>query len=145
VIGKIVAAVDGSVRAASVFGVAADLAVAHQAELHLLRVVEVPAEFPPAAHVSHPDSLGDLMRRNAERELVEIAGGRGGLVTSFAVVLASEAWRAILDGAASLSADLLVIGTHGRHGFERILGTTASRIINHADRDLLIVHPRPKQ
>lgn len=142
-IARVVAAVDGSVRAAAVFGTAADIAVAHKAQLHLLRVVEVPAEFPPAAHVSHPDSLAHMMRRNAERELVELAGGRSGLVTSFAVVLAGEAWRAILDGAASLSADLLVIGTHGRRGMERILGTTASRIINHTDRDVLIVHPRP--
>jgi nucleotide-binding universal stress UspA family protein len=105
-------------------------------------VVEVPVDFPPAAHVAHPAAIADLMRRNAERELVELAGGRDGLVTTFSVVMASEAWRAILEKAASLSVDLLVIGTHQRRGMERILGTTASRIVNHADRDLLIVHPR---
>jgi nucleotide-binding universal stress UspA family protein len=140
---KVLAALDGSVRAPAVFSAAAEIAVAHKAQLHLLRVVEVPAEFPPAAHVSHPDSLAHMMRRNAERELVELARGGADLVTSYAVVLASEAWRAILDAAASISADLLVIGTHSKRGLERILGTTASRIINHADRDLLIVHPRP--
>jgi universal stress protein A len=142
VISQILAALDGSFRAPAVFAAAADLAVCCRARLHLVRVVEVPAEFPPAAHVAHPDSLADLMRRNAERELVELAGGRDGVVTSFSVVMANEAWRAILDRAATLSVDLLVIGTHQRKGMERILGTTASRIVNHVDRDLLIVHPR---
>ena len=140
-ISRILAALDGSFRAPDVFTRAAELAVHCKAHLHLLRVVEVPAEFPPAAHVAHPASVGDLMRRNAERELVELAGGREGLVTSFSVVLASEAWRAILEKGAALSIDLLVIGTHQRRGMERILGTTASRIVNHADRDLLVVHP----
>ena len=139
---QVLAALDGSFRAPAVFATAADLAVRCRARLHLVRVVEVPAEFPPAAHVSHPVPVDDLMRRNAERDLVELARGREGLVTTFAAVLAPEAWRAILDEAAALSVDLLVIGTHQRRGMERILGTTATRIINHADRDVLIVHPR---
>jgi nucleotide-binding universal stress UspA family protein len=142
VIAQILAALDGSFRAPAVFSTAADLAVQCKARLHLVRVVEVPVDFPPAAHVAHPAAMADLMRRNAERELVELAGGRDGLVTTFSVVLSPEAWRAILEKAASLSVDLLVIGTHQRRGMERILGTTASRIVNHADRDLLIVHPR---
>jgi nucleotide-binding universal stress UspA family protein len=142
VIERVLAALDGSVRAPAVFDRAAELAVAHDARLHLLRVVEVPAEFPPAAHVGHPDALVQTLRRTAEHDLLALSGDRAHLVNGFAVVLAAEAWRAILDVASSLSADLLVIGTHGRHGFERILGTTASRIINHVDRDLVIVHPR---
>lgn len=139
---RILAALDGSFRAPAVFSAAAELAIACRAALHLLRVVEVPQEFPPAAHVAQPASVAALLRRNAERELVELARGRDTLVTSFAVVLGNEAWRAILEKAAELSVDLLVIGTHRRRGLERILGTTASRIVNHADRDLLIVHPR---
>jgi nucleotide-binding universal stress UspA family protein len=142
VITQVLAALDGSFRAPAVFATAADLAVRCRARLHLIRVVEAPAEFPPAAHVSHPSPLSDLMRRNAELELVELASGRAGLVTTFAAVLAPEAWRAILDKAAALSVDLVVIGTHQRRGIERILGTTATRIVNHADRDVLIVHPR---
>ena len=102
-IAQILAALDGSFRAPAVFSAAAGLAIGCKARLHLLRVVEVPVDFPPAAHVAHPASVADLMRRNAERELVELAGGRDGLVTTFSVVLAAEAWRAILERSAALS------------------------------------------
>jgi nucleotide-binding universal stress UspA family protein len=33
-----------------------------------------------------------------------------------------------------------VIGNHGYHGVDRILGTTAGRIIHRAKRDVLIVY-----
>jgi nucleotide-binding universal stress UspA family protein len=141
-IAQILVALDGSSRAPAVFAAAADLAVRCEARLHLLRVVEVPADFPPAAHVSQPAPTDDVIRRSAEQELVELASGREDLVTTFSVVLAGEVWRAILEKAAVLAVDLLVIGTHQRRGMERILGTTASRIVNHVDRDLFIVHPR---
>ena len=142
-IARVMAAVDRSMRAPAVLARAAEVAAAHHAQLHLLRVVEVPAELPPAAHVAHADDLAAVLRREAERDLTALAAGHVDLVTSAAVVVAAEPWRAILDAAASLSVDLLVIGTHTRHGLERILGTTASRLIKHADRDLLVVHPRP--
>lgn len=138
---SILAALDGSLRAPAVFNAAAGLAEAFRARLYLLRVVDLPPEYPPAAHVAHPDRLVEVARANAERDLMTLARARADLVTSYAVVQAAEPWRAILDSAHSFSADILVIGTHGRRGLERILGTTASRIISHADRNLFIVHP----
>jgi len=32
-----------------------------------------------------------------------------------------------------------VIGSHGYGGLDRLLGTTAARVVNHADRNVLIV------
>jgi universal stress protein A len=35
--------------------------------------------------------------------------------------------------------DLIVIGSHGRHGLELLLGSTANSILHHADCDVLAV------
>jgi len=37
------------------------------------------------------------------------------------------------------SADLIVVGTHGRRGLQRLLGSTANSVINHAACDVLTV------
>jgi nucleotide-binding universal stress UspA family protein len=140
VITSVLAALDRSARAPAVFERALAVAQAFQARLDLLRVVELPLAVPPAAHVASPDAPVAIAREAAERELRELAGSHGSSVSTFRVVIATEPWRAIVDSASSLAVDLLVIGAHGRHGLERILGTTASRIVNHADRDLLVVH-----
>lgn len=37
----------------------------------------------------------------------------------------------------------VVIGAHGYGGLDRVLGTTASRVVNHADRSVLVVRGEP--
>ncbi len=37
------------------------------------------------------------------------------------------------------SVDLIVIGSHGRHGLERLLGSTANSVLHHATCDVLAV------
>ena len=34
---------------------------------------------------------------------------------------------------------LIVIGSHGYGGIDHLLGTTAARVVNHADRPVLVV------
>ena len=45
----------------------------------------------------------------------------------------------VLELAQELQVDLIIIGSHGRHGFSRLLGSSANSIINHADCDVLTV------
>lgn len=33
----------------------------------------------------------------------------------------------------------IVIGSHGHGGIDRVLGTTAAKLVNHADRNVLVV------
>jgi nucleotide-binding universal stress UspA family protein len=44
-----------------------------------------------------------------------------------------------LRPARAIGADLIVIGSHGYGGLDRVLGTTAARVVNHADRSVLVV------
>ncbi len=45
----------------------------------------------------------------------------------------------VLDAAHELNSELIVIGSHGRHGVERIIGTHADRILRHADVPVLLL------
>jgi len=78
-------------------------------------------------------SLGAL-----EEELVptELRGGVN-------AVIAAHPWQAICDIARATRPDLVVIGAH-HHGFvERVLGTTAARVVNHIDSPVLVVRLQP--
>ncbi|WP_277555358.1 universal stress protein [Halobaculum limi] len=55
-------------------------------------------------------------------------------------ILDGEAGRRIREHAATVDADLVVVGTHGRRGIRRImLGSVAERVVRSADRPVLVV------
>jgi nucleotide-binding universal stress UspA family protein len=142
VISRVLAAVDRSPRADDVFASGADLARAFGAELHVVRVLEVPPEFPPAAHVSGADQLPALLNTEAEADLRALSASRPDVAPAAHIIMSAQPWRAILDLGRELDADIVVIGTHARHGIERILGTTASKVVSHADRSVFVVQRR---
>jgi nucleotide-binding universal stress UspA family protein len=137
----ILAAVDASPRAQSVLDAAADLGSRYQATVILLRIVSVPPEFPPAAP-GYPDDLGPALQQSARESLEALASGRPGVTIAPPLLFAGQPWRAIVEEGKRLGADLIVIGSHGYSGWDRILGTTASKVADHADRNVLVVHER---
>ncbi len=138
----ILAAVDSSPRAAGVVRAATEIAGRFGAVVHLFRVVTLPPEFPAAAS-NPPDDLEDAMREQAKRELAALGGGDPHVVAEAPEIGTQEPWRAILGRARALNVDLIVIGSHGYAGWDRILGTTAGKVANHADRPVLVVHEPP--
>lgn len=52
--------------------------------------------------------------------------------------------RRIVEASDDLRCDLIVIGSHGYHGLDRALGTTASKVASHASSDVLVVHDRER-
>ena len=44
--------------------------------------------------------------------------------------------------ATGAGADCIVIGSHGYSGFDRILGTNAAKVVNHAECSVLVVRER---
>ena len=51
--------------------------------------------------------------------------------------------QVIVDIAAELQVDLIVLGSHGFDVLDRVLGTTAARVVNHAPCSVLVVRPGP--
>lgn len=61
------------------------------------------------------------------------------------VVEAHAIWRGILDVAEETGADLIVMGSHGRRGLERlILGSVTQSVLTHAPIATLVVRAESK-
>jgi nucleotide-binding universal stress UspA family protein len=141
-IAKIVVALDGSMRAPGVFDAAAEVATRFGASLHPFRAIFVPPEFPAAAAGSQRDPLPEHLSKEAAGELVRLVVRAPHLAVAKPIVRVGQPWRLILEVADEVDADLIVLGSHGYHGWDRILGTTAARVANLAGRNVLVVHDR---
>jgi len=140
-INRVLVALDGSSRAPDVFDAAAEIALRFDAALDLLRVIVVPPEFPPAAHMAVGDPLIKQLIGAAEADLARIAD-RSPVRIDGIHVRQGRSWRAILDVSELLDVDLVVIGSHGYHVLERMVGTTAARVSNLSRRNVLVVHEK---
>jgi nucleotide-binding universal stress UspA family protein len=61
-------------------------------------------------------------------------------------VLIGESWRAVLLAAKDQQADLIVMGTHGRAGLERVfLGSIAEKIVRLSPIPVLTVSGKAQQ
>jgi nucleotide-binding universal stress UspA family protein len=133
---------DASVRALTC---AAALARWYAAQLTVLHVV--PTFDPIAAGRSTFDG-GVLMvvprSREEVREEMRIFTDSAG-IGSLDLTLAAEDGdpaRTIVDHSLASAADLVVMGTHGRSGFERLLiGSVAERVVQKAPCPVLLVPP----
>ena len=136
---RILVALDESPRAKMVFQRGVELARGQGAELILFRSVALPQEFPAAGAGTPPDVLGPSLLREAERDLKTYLASEPELTSRIVVKLELSPDRAVLAASEELSVDLIVIGNHGYSGLDRILGTTAIRVLHGAKRDVLIV------
>lgn len=127
--------------AASVLAAADEIAIRFDARVIAWRAIEPPQEIPPAAHTS-PDGLDDELVRTASESLSLLVGDRARITLAPPKVIHGEPWRAIVDIGKTLHVDLIVIGSHAYGGWDRLLGTTAAKVVNHADRNVLVVHSR---
>ena len=65
---------------------------------------------------------------------------QAGVHSSITVSEAHAAWRGILDTAGHIGADLIVMGSHGRSGLEKVvLGSVAQRVLSHASLPVMVV------
>jgi nucleotide-binding universal stress UspA family protein len=65
---------------------------------------------------------------------------QAGVKVSTQVVEAHAVWRGILEAAAGIEADLIVMGSHGRSGLEKmVLGSVAQRVLSHSHLPVFVV------
>ena len=137
---KILVALDGSPRADGVLAYAVSLARLTDAKLVLFRSFGIPPEMTLAWPVSD-EPLETALRKQAQTYLDERARTvPNGLLREVRVMLGVP-WQAVCSAARHENADLIVIGAHGYSGIDHLLGTTAAKIVNHADRPVLVVRP----
>ena len=136
---KLLVCVDGSIREKDVLGAAIGLARKCGAKLLLFRSIGVPADLPPAALSISIDEVPVLLQRQAEAALTELAKTVPPELYAGLRVSIGIPWPSIERAAAEEDVDVIVIGSHGYNGLDRVLGTTAAKVVNHADRSVLVV------
>ena len=63
-----------------------------------------------------------------------------GVGTDFAYGQAPATWRGIIQAAESVQADLIVMGSHGRSGLEKLLlGSVTQAVLTHTHLPVLVV------
>lgn len=136
---RIIVGLDGSPRQEGVLAAAIEQARCRAAKLLLVRAVSIPAELPTAALKLAPNEVGPILLENAKKDLDWLARAVPKELLSGVQVLLGTPWHTLCDLARENGAPLLVIGSHGYGGLDRLLGTTAARVVNHATCSVLVV------
>jgi universal stress protein F len=139
----ILVALDGSERSPLVLSEAKSLAQAFGAKLILYRAVGLPTEIPNNLWKSEPLDLAQILLTNAEKALQQMAQTLPKELVQACCAELAVGWDGICQASKRLNVDLIVIGSHGYGGLDLLLGTTASRVVNHADRSVLVIRPNP--
>ena len=145
---RIVCAVDFSEFSDYALTYATEFANVFDAELHLIHVLELPF-MPTYAMAGLPelsvptDQLEEQARQHMD-ELTKKTQAEHANVTG--VVRIGSAFLEIIRYAQELSADLVVVGTHGRTGLTHmIIGSVAEKVVRKAPCPVLSVkHPKHK-
>ena len=108
------------------------------ATVTLLHVMEPP--YLPASEMGVVVEVES--KEEAQKELAALQARLAGRVRCQTMTRKGSAEQEILDAAKELSSDLIVLGTHGRTGVERLLmGSTVEKVVRRAGCPILIVRP----
>ena len=117
---------------------AQDVKETFDAELSLIHCVEHLSNYGAAYGVSAGIDVEQEMVKEASQELQNI-GSRLDISEANQSVKVGPAKQMILEHAESIGADLIIVGSHGRHGVRLLLGSTANAVIHGAKCDVLAV------
>jgi len=136
---RILVALDSSPRAPLVLAAADRLAQLTGARMVVFRAVTVPPDMPRDLLTVTDLGLEELLMRNARGDLERLTKELPPARLEKIVTELATPWDGICRAGRDQDADLIVIGSHGYGGLDRVLGTTAGKVVNHADRNVLVV------
>ena len=136
----VLAAVDLSSESAQVLEKARTTADSHGTKLSLITVVK-PFTHAYAGLDMAPISFEEEALNQATQQL-EDNGKIYGVDRADVHVKVGNPAHVIRDAASELEADLIVVGTHGRHGLGLLLGSTANAVLHGVGCDVLAVRVR---
>lgn len=138
---RILVALDASDAADLVLRRAVELARSTNAKVRLLRVVPDKVE-PPPANVFEPVGDTNALIAGAETDLLFREREVPQELRDGVTVELGDPWDGICKAARAYKADVVVIGAHRYGVLDRVLGTTAARVVNHIDRPVFVVRPK---
>ena len=136
---QILTALDLSDDSEAIAGRALQLARFYGAQLSLLHVAEyVPMDLTEELVLTQPPEVNEHLLEHAKASLRTLAG-RLDLDPSACRVELGSTKTEIIRVAEETEADLLVLGSHGRHGLALLLGSTANGVLHNAPCDVLAI------
>ncbi|WP_457279215.1 universal stress protein [Polaromonas sp. P5_D5] len=135
--------VDGSSTARKAIGNALAVAQAFKSEVTVVYVIDpyaftgVGADFAygQAEYLSAATAEANEAITAAKQAFQE-----AGITATGSVVEGHAIYRGILDTAEAVDADLIVMGSHGRRGLEKlVLGSVTAQVLSHAHLPVLVV------
>lgn len=116
---------------------AVHIAKLHKAKLTILHVVEDINAYGNVSGISTIDLEEQLF--NEARKVLSELGKKYEIQAAQQIIKTGIPKDIILEQAKLLAADLIISGSHGRHGFSLLLGSTANGILHHAECDVLAI------
>lgn len=138
---RILVATDFSDCAARALDLGVELTQKFGSELTLIHAWEFPTYAASSAQYFPADFVSPLQKA-AEHELAgALQALQARVPNANSVLRMGSPWQEIVDAAAELHADLIVIGTHGRRGLSHaFLGSVAERVVRLSAVPVLTVH-----
>lgn len=141
----ILAAIDFSDVTEDLLALARDMALAHGAALHLIHVEAPEPDF--VGYDPGPQHVRDNVAHEAVRHFKEENSLRNQLreqgIDAHSVVLQGPSVEKVLEEAQRISADLIIVGSHG-HGavYHLLLGSVGEGVLKRATCPVLVVPAR---
>lgn len=117
---------------------AVDLAKLYNAKLSIVHAVEHINSYGIGQAYPGIMDVEEEILKSATQELKTVADAMG-IPSSQQFVELGSPKSVLLHKADELKADLIILGSHGRHGFSLLLGSTANAILHNARCDVLAV------
>jgi universal stress protein A len=117
---------------------AIELAKSNNARLTIVHAIEHVNAYGVAQAYPTVIDLEEQMVTEAKEQLTKLAQ-KYGIPADRQVVQVGSPKAVILDYAEQSKADLIIVGSHGRHGISLLLGSTANAVLHHARCDVLAV------
>lgn len=117
---------------------AADIAKLFNAQLYIIHAVEHLNAYGVAQAYPTVIDLEEDMVKEAQKELTRW-GSKLDIPPQRQFVEVGSPKIVILNKAEDIKADLIVVGSHGRHGIGLLLGSTANGVLHNAKCDVLAV------
>ena len=131
---KILVAIDIYAVCEQVIGAAANIAKMNDASIEVIAICEPPISY-ASGHIHSDNAIREELypKIKALRETFELPEH------AIKLIFGGRPADEIISRAEQSECDLIVVGSHGRHGIQLLLGSTANAVLHHAKVDVLAV------
>jgi universal stress protein A len=116
-----------------------DYAKKFNAKLTLVHAIEHVVSYGASYGVAVGVEVEEALLESATKSMRKL-GRKLGISEKNQIIKFGAAKYVVLEEAEKIKADLIIVGSHGRHGVQLILGSTANAILHSAKFDVLAIN-----